>query len=107
MNSRARQRRSWISLPVLFLAAAILLADFTAAQVEGGNPTVREGAFFCKVNDPRTLPNGRVSALSPWVVPIALRQFFIVPVPGNQAPDGVAQHPEVMPFAKLVELACA
>src|SRR6185369_1537021 len=41
------------------------------------------------------------------VIPVALRQFFIMPVRSDQALERVAQHSKVVPVAKLIELARA
>jgi hypothetical protein len=48
-----------------------------------------------------------VEVLSSRVVPVALGQLFVVPLPGDQALEDMAHHPEIVPVAKLIELAGA
>src|SRR5882762_11710678 len=42
--------------------------------------------------------------LPPGFVPVTIRQFLVVPIPGNQALDRFSQHAEIVPVAKLIEL---
>src|SRR5689334_8914620 len=94
MNLRARHRRSRRSASGCLRLLSAIESKALSRLLKWADSTA-------------SLRKEEVSALSSRVIPVTLGQFFVMPVRGDEAPDYVTEHPEVMPIAELIELARA